>query len=213
MTTLRSHPSKRLLAGAAACARPTSSEAQQRACAPGGRLRHRCRRDGGHHGAVRIGQEHPHAHPRAPARPGASMASRPSSCSTGGTWSRSAIANGPGSGPGDGVRVPGLQPGPDPDAVENVVLAADYAGNGGAAGGPPPSRRWTGSGSPSAPVIGRPSSPEGSSNAWRSREPWSTGLVSCWPTNRPATSIRSDRRRCSRSSGAPIANRGRPSSS
>ncbi len=97
-------------------------------------------------------------------------------------------------------------------ALENVVLAADYAGMAARRDGPRPSRRSTGSGSPTGPRTGRPNSPEASSSGSRSRGPWSIGRVSCLPTSRPAISTRSDLARCLRCSGDPIESSGRRSS-
>ena len=82
-------------------------------------------------------------------------------------------------------------------AAENVALAADYAGHGGSEGRADALARSIWSAWPIARGTDRPSCPAASSSASRSRGRSSIGPRSCWPTSRPATSIRRGRRTCS----------------
>ena len=98
-------------------------------------------------------------------------------------------------------------------ALENVILACDYAG---VARRDRQDRRrstrWPSSAWPTAPATGRPSCRAASSSASPSPGRWSTGRRSSSPTSRPATSTRSARPRSWRCCAASTASRARRSS-
>ena len=95
---------------------------------------HRAGRDGRDHGPVRLGQEHAHAHPGPAPRARPRTTARGPSCrSTAATWSSL--------GEGERTRIRAREMGfvfqdfnlvPTLTALENVMLACDYAGVGGA---------------------------------------------------------------------------------
>jgi ABC-type sugar transport system ATPase subunit len=95
---------------------------------------------------------------------------------------------------------------PEFTALENVMMPQMIAGRGRLRKGP--ASCSTTCGSDTVSITARRSCPAASSSAWRSPGRWPMRRWSCWPTSRPAISIRRRPATCSRHSTPWCANRG-----
>ena len=81
---------------------------------------------------------------------------------------------------------------PRTSAVQQVIMPLDYSPQRPAAPRPCalPTCCWIASAWPTAPTTSLRRCPAASSSGWPSRGRWSIARPCCWPTSRPATSIR-----------------------